>query len=84
MQRLSYPTETVLSNKITRNRIVLSFRDSPRKPLRRRPLLFSMLFAKEHFRHLVGINADFESSTNACLILLRKLRIGIYIGINHI
>ena len=37
MQRLSYPTETVLSNKITRNRIVLSFKDSPRKPLRRRP-----------------------------------------------
>ena len=25
MQRMSYPTETVLSNKITRNRIVLSF-----------------------------------------------------------
>ena len=37
MQRLSYPTETVLSNKITRNRIVLSFKDSLRKPLRRRP-----------------------------------------------
>ena len=29
---LSYPTETVLSTKITRNRIVLSFKDSPRKP----------------------------------------------------
>ena len=38
MQRLSYVTETVLSNKITRNRIVLSFKDSPRKPLGRRPL----------------------------------------------
>ena len=37
MQRLSYQTETVLSNKITRNRIVLSFKDSPRKPLGRRP-----------------------------------------------
>ena len=37
MQRQSYPTETVLSNKITENRIVLSFQDSPRKPLRRRP-----------------------------------------------
>ena len=35
MQRLPYPTETVLSNKITRNRTVLSFKDSPRKPLRR-------------------------------------------------
>ena len=37
MQRLSYPTETVLSNKITRNRIVPSFKDCPRKTLRRRP-----------------------------------------------
>ena len=37
MQRLSYPTETVLSNEIPRNIIVLSFKDSPRKPLRRRP-----------------------------------------------
>ena len=36
MQRLSYRTETVLSNKIVRHRIVLSFKDSPRKPLRRR------------------------------------------------
>ena len=36
MQRLSYPTETVLSNKITRNRIVTSIKDSPRKPLGRR------------------------------------------------
>ena len=32
MQRLSYLTETVFSNKITRNRIVLSFKDSTRKP----------------------------------------------------
>ena len=39
MQRLSYPTETVLSTKITRDRIVLvlSFKNSPRKPLGRRP-----------------------------------------------
>ena len=37
MQRLSYATDTVLSNKITRNRIVLSFKDSPRKPFGRRP-----------------------------------------------
>ena len=35
MQRLSYPTEAVLTIKITRNRIVLSFKDSPQKPLRR-------------------------------------------------
>ena len=33
MQRLSYPTETVLSNKMARNRIVPSFKDTPRKPL---------------------------------------------------
>ena len=38
MQRLSHPTDTVLSNEINRNRIVLSFQDSPRKPLRRRPM----------------------------------------------
>ena len=37
MQRLSCPTETVLSNKITTNRTVISFKDSPRKPLGRRP-----------------------------------------------
>ena len=37
MQRRSYPTETVLSNKTNRNRTVLSFKDSPRKPLGRRP-----------------------------------------------
>ena len=37
MLRLSYPTETVLSSKITRNRIVLPFKVSPRKPLGRRP-----------------------------------------------
>ena len=38
MQRLFYPTETVLSNKITKHRTVLSFKDSPRKPSGRRPL----------------------------------------------
>ena len=37
IQRLSYLTETVLSNKITRNRIVPSFKNSPREPLGRRP-----------------------------------------------
>ena len=42
MQRLFYSTETVLSNEINRNRIiVLSFKDSPRKPLRRRPIVGS-------------------------------------------
>ena len=37
MQRQSYPIETVLSNKITRNIIVVSFKEIPRKPLGRRP-----------------------------------------------
>ena len=34
---LFYPSETVLSKKITRKRMVLSFKDSPWKPLERRP-----------------------------------------------
>ena len=37
MQRLSYPSETLLSNIIKRNIIVLSFKYYPRKPLGRRP-----------------------------------------------
>ena len=37
MQRISYPTETDLSYKFTRNIIVLSF-IQPRKPLRQRPM----------------------------------------------
>ena len=37
MQILSYPIVTALCNKITRNRTVQSFEDSPRKPLGRRP-----------------------------------------------
>ena len=32
--RLSYPTENLLSNKNTRNRIVLSFKESPRRTIR--------------------------------------------------
>ena len=48
MQRLSYPTETGLSNKITTNWIVLSFKDSPRKPLERRPFVGKL----EVFQHL--------------------------------
>ena len=34
VQRLSYPSETVLSGKITVNRIVLSFKNSPRKTIK--------------------------------------------------
>ena len=57
MQRLSYPTETVLSNKITRNNIVLSFKHCPRKPLRRQPLVSlqsapTVLGTKVHLVHL--------------------------------
>ena len=40
MQRLSYPAETVLYIKITKNRIVLPFKDSPGKTLGRRPSVF--------------------------------------------
>ena len=50
MQRLSYWTETVLSNMITRNKIVLSFKDSPRKPLGRRPLRNGKLRNFEHLQ----------------------------------
>ena len=32
MQRLSYPMETVFFKKITRNRMVLSYKVSPREP----------------------------------------------------
>ena len=39
MLRLAYLTETVLSNEIAKNRIALSFKDSPGKPLRRRPIV---------------------------------------------
>ena len=41
MLRQSYPTETVLSNKITRNILVLSFKNSPRKVLGRRTAIGS-------------------------------------------
>ena len=40
MQRLCHPTETVLTNKMTKNKIVLSFKDSPRKPVLDRKSLF--------------------------------------------
>ena len=50
MKRLSCPTETVLSNIITRNIMVLSFKDSPRKPLRRRPTCID-----RHRRHCMDL-----------------------------
>ena len=57
MQRLSYPTETVLTNEITRNRIVLSFKDSLRKPLGRRPGKRE----REREREREMVRADFRS-----------------------
>ena len=57
-ERLSYPTETVLSNKITRNWIVLSLKDSPRKLLRRRPSLFPLFFLLRSFPWLARPSMD--------------------------
>ena len=37
IQRLSYPNETGLSSKISRNTLVLPLKDCPRKPLREGP-----------------------------------------------
>ena len=49
MSRRSYPTETVLSNKITRNRIVLSSKDtcSLRKPLKTSVLMQRLSYPTE-------------------------------------
>ena len=47
MKRLSQLTETVLSNTITMHRIFLSFKDSHKKPLRRRPPAFFSLSAAQ-------------------------------------
>ena len=65
MQRLSYPTETVSSNKTARNRIVLSFKDSPRKPLRRRPTFLVPLR-----RLLLNLNRELISKLDTCLPFL--------------
>ena len=49
LQSLSYPTETVLSNKMTRDRIVLSSKDSPKKPQRRRPRDSECNYSRENW-----------------------------------
>ena len=54
MQILSYPSETALSNKLTWNRIVLSFKDSPRQPLGRRPSVSSEDVLYSIDRYLFG------------------------------
>ena len=44
MQIMSYPTKPILSNKITRNKLVLSFKDYTSKLLRRQPLVSQNLY----------------------------------------
>ena len=65
MQRLSYPTEAVLSKKIARNRLVLSFKDCPRKPLGRRPIVTCVcqFSARRHIRN---------SLTHARTVIMRN------------
>ena len=61
MQKLSYPTETVLSNKITEHRIVLSFKDSPRKPLGRPPGITAPTDGRRDIcKGLVGADGGFS------------------------
>ena len=61
MQRLSYPSETVLSNKITKNIIVLSFKDSPRKPLRRGPSLAELHNNDDDMMKILDIYRDAQT-----------------------
>ena len=60
IQRLSYPTETALSNKITKDRIVPSFRDSLQKALRQRPYV-----SWDHITFHIGKTRS-SSSSQAC------------------
>ena len=78
--KTAYLTETVLSNKITRNRIVLSFKDSPRKPLGRRPSLYRPLkqnsrFARRQRRHCIqmGRCVFFPKIQNCTQVGLAKM-----------
>ena len=52
---LSYPTETVLSNKIAKNAKVLSFKDSPRKRLGRGPFICHRSLSKK------GVMGDYHT-----------------------
>ena len=70
IQRLSYPAETVLSNKMSKNGIVLSFKDSPRIPLRRRP---EEEGRKEEDRTVIADHATARTdSQNAKIIMSLK------------
>ena len=76
MQRLSYPTETVLSKKIARNIIVPSFKVSPRKPLRRRPVDVDVAAAASIHPSTRGTNwpRRTDGRTGGRLSLTRKRR----------
>ena len=76
MQRPSYPTETVLLNKITRNRIVLSFKERPRKPLRRRPVI-----SLERRLRSSSEQPRVEPCMNAVPRLAPSLYAGVYSGV---
>ena len=72
MQRLCYSSETLLSNMINRNRIVLSFKDSPIIPFKEPRLQFTIheifsqpdtslcpiLYSSEMFQHRRCTNQD--------------------------
>ena len=70
MHRLSYPTETVESNKIARYRIVLSFKDSPRKPLRRRPKVENHAPFCDHKSSIILV--AWFSVLSACTCFIRQ------------
>ena len=76
MQILSYPTETVLCNKITRNRIVLSFKDCPRKPLRRRGNKPLLLLLEDLPRKAIDVVTDSSALGKRKEDPLRNVRLG--------
>ena len=64
MQSLSYPTETVLSNQIIGNRVVLSFKDSPRRPSRTRAIPNDGADKSLPFFHLTKESCELDASTD--------------------
>ena len=97
MPRLSYLTETVLSNKITRNRIFLSFKDSPKKPLGRSPLRSlppslscswgsSLLSSPpQQYRKTKGLTHKKEAANIVCLLReqIQCIQSGLYLPSHH-
>ena len=63
MQRLSNPMETLLNNKITRKRIVLSFKDSPRKADRPTKKQSKCAFKQTYYRSRARIRSLEENVT---------------------